>query len=251
MHDEFDGDELDRSVWLPHYLPAWSSLEASRASYAVHDSCLDLYIPLEQGLWCPDEHETPLRVSGVQSGNYSGPVQSTVGQQPFRPGLLVREEQEPFWGATPRFGRIEITARMWLSARAMASLWMVGREVAPEQCAEICVFEIFGSGISAGTASAGTVQVGCGLHAFRDPDVAEDFETVTLELDVSEFHTYGATWSADSVTFDVDGQVTRECERPPTYPLQLMLAVFDFPDSGTDADRDHVPRLLVDRVSVT
>jgi hypothetical protein len=31
--------------------------------------------------------------------------------------------------------------------------------------------------------------------------------------------------------------------------MQLMLAVFDFPDRGADADRDHVPRMLVDRVA--
>ena len=129
---------------------------------------------------------------------------------------------------------------------AMASLWLVGREVAPEQCAELCVFEIFGSAVSDGTA-----EVGSGLHAFRDPDVPEDFSTTTIELDVSDFHTYGASWSFDSVSFDVDGVVTRTCERPPTYPLQLMLAVFDFPDQGTDAERDYVPRLLVDRVSVS
>jgi len=246
MYDDFDGDQLDRSVWLPHYMPAWSSLEASRASYAVHDSCLDLYIPLDQPLWCPDDHPTPLRVSGVQTGNYSGPAQSTVGQQPFRDGLRVREEQETFWGATPRFGRIEITARMWLSGRSMASLWLVGREVAPEQCAEICVFEVFGS-----ASEGGRAEIGSGLHAFRDPDVSEDFATTSLEIDVTEFHTYGATWTIESVTFDVDGVETRVCERPPTYPLQLMLAVFDFPERGTDENAEHVPRLLVDRVSVS
>ena len=246
MHDDFHGDALDLSVWLPHYLPAWSSLEESRATFSVHDSCLDLFIPPEQGLWCADEHETPLRVSGVQTGNYSGPAGSTVGQQPFKTGQLVREAQEPFWGWTPRFGRIEITARMWLTPRSMASLWMVGREVAPEQCAEIAVFEIFGDALQDGSAA-----VGSGLHSFRDPDVPEDFATTRVDVDVTEFHTYAADWSATSVSFSVDGIATRTCERPPTYPLQLMLAVFDFPLKVTDADRDHVPRLLVDRVSAT
>jgi len=242
MHDDFEGDGLDHSVWLPHYLPAWSSQAASAATYTVHDSCLDLFIPPEQGLWCADTHEPPLRVSGVQSGNYSGPKGSTVGQQPFRPGLMVQEEQQPFWGWTPRFGRIEITARMWLSPRSMASLWLVGLEVAPEQCGEICVFEIFGNAIQDGAA-----EVGSGLHAFRDPDVPEDFATTRLEIDVTEFHTYAAEWTAESVSFEVDGIKTRACASPPTYPLQFMLAVFDFPDRGGDGD--HVPRLVVDRVS--
>jgi len=244
MQDDFDGEELDLSLWLPHYLPAWSSLAASRACYTVHDSCLDLIIRPEQGLWCADEHKPPLRVSAVQSGNYSGPVQSTVGQQPFRPGLKVREEQAAFWGWTPQFGRIEVTARMWLSARSMASLWLDGREVAPEQCAEICVFEIFGESVEVGTAAA----VGVGLHGFRDPDVPEDFASTRVEIDVTEFHTYAVEWTAEAVTFDVDGRETRTCASPPTYPMQFMLAVFDFPAKGAKADRDHVPRLLVDRV---
>jgi hypothetical protein len=244
MLDDFDGDALDLSVWLPHYLPAWSSRAASRASYTVHDSCLDLFIPAEQGLWCADEHRPRLRVSGVQSGNHSGPVGSTIGQQPFRPGLTVVEEQETFWGWTPRFGRIEITARMWLSARSMASLWLVGREVTPEECAEICVFEIFGE-----TVEVGAAAVGSGLHAFRDPRVPEDFATTQVEMDVTQSHTYAVEWSAESVTFDVDGVETRTCARPPTYPMQLMLAVFDFPDRATEAEREHVPRLLVDRVA--
>ncbi len=245
MDDDFEGERLDRSVWLPHYLPAWSSLASTRASYEVHDSCLDLFIPPEQGLWCAGEHLPPLRVSAVQSGNYSGPVLSTRGQQPFRSGLVVQEEQEAFWGWTPRFGRIEVTARMWLSARSMASLWLVGRELEPRESAEICVFEIFGDSVVAGTSAA----VGSGLHSFRDPAVVEDFATTRVEIDVALFHTYAVEWTAESVVFSVDGTETRSCPGPPTYPMQVMLAVFDFPEQGTDADRGHVPRLVVDRVA--
>ncbi len=47
--EAFDGPELDRRVWLPHYLPAWSSLEASRATWELRDSALVLSIPPEQG----------------------------------------------------------------------------------------------------------------------------------------------------------------------------------------------------------
>jgi Glycosyl hydrolases family 16 len=245
MYDDFDGSQLDRSVWLPQYLPAWSSGAASRASYSVHDSCLDLFIPPEQGLWCADDHQPPLRVSGVQSGNYSGPAQSTIGQQPYRAGLRVQEEQEPFWGWTPRFGRIEVRARMWLSPRSMAAFFLIGREVAPEQCAEICVFEVFGDAVEEGAAAG----VGAGLHAFRDPDVAEDFTTTRVDIDVTEFHSYGVEWTADAVTFDVDGVKTHTCTGAPTYPMQAIIAVYDFPDKSNGSDGDHVPRLLVDHVS--
>ena len=31
-YDDFDGPALDSGVWLPHYLPAWSSRADSAAS---------------------------------------------------------------------------------------------------------------------------------------------------------------------------------------------------------------------------
>ena len=89
--DDFDTAALDTEVWLPHYLPQWSSRAESAATYAVRDSELRLTIPPEQGLWCARDHEPPLRVSGVQSGVFSGEVGSTAGQQLFRDGLVVRE----------------------------------------------------------------------------------------------------------------------------------------------------------------
>nr|WP_235003262.1 glycoside hydrolase family 16 protein [Blastococcus haudaquaticus] len=169
--DEFDGPDLDRSVWLPHYLPAWSSRAATAAAYELRDGCLHLSIPADQGLWLPGEHEPPLRVSGIQSGNFSGPVGSTVGQQPWRAGAVVCEEQETFWGWTPDHGRLEMRARAQLTPRSMAAWWLVGLEDVPERCAEICVFEVFGDAVEPGTSAA----VGMGLHAFRDPDAPEDF----------------------------------------------------------------------------
>src|SRR3954452_13579544 len=113
FEDHFDGGALDTAVWVPSYLPMWSSRAASAATYELRDSELRLSIPPGQGLWCPDEHP-PLRVSGIQSGVWSGAVGSTRGQQPFREGLVVREFQPEQRGLTPLHGRIEVRARMEL-----------------------------------------------------------------------------------------------------------------------------------------
>lgn len=244
FEDGFDGHDLDRSVWLPHYLPAWSSRAATAATYRVDDSCLHLSIPPEQGLWCADDHTPPLRVSGIQSGNLSGPVGSTVGQQPYRDGLTVREAQEPFWGWTPDRGYIEMRARGVITPRSMVAFWMVGLEDRPERSAEICVAEIFGNAVTPGMSTA----VGMGLHPFRDPAVAEDFEAVRLPIDVSEFHTYAVDWSSEQADFLVDGDLVRSCRRPPSYPMQMMLAVFDFPEQSTGDDADATPSLIVDHL---
>jgi len=240
--EDFEGAELDRDVWLPHYLPQWSSRAESAATFAVERSMLRLTIPPDQGLWCAAEHRPPLRVSGIQSGVFSGPAGGAVGQQPFMEGLLVREEQPAWWGWTPHFGRIEVRARMELSAGSMASVWLIGLEDVPERSGEICVFEVFGDAIEDGA----VVAVGQGVKAFRDPALTEDFAAVPRALDVGELHVYSADWRPGSVSFLIDGQPVRRVLQAPDYPMQLEIAVFDFPDRSAAAPGDHVPVLEVD-----
>jgi hypothetical protein len=240
--DDFDGHELDLEVWVPHYLPQWSSRTLSAATYEVGGSELRLTIPPGQGIWCEGDHEPPLRVSGVQSGVFSGEVGSTVGQQAFREGLVVREEQRAQWGWTPEYGLIEIRARMELSPRSMASLWLSGLERKPEESGEICVFEIFGESVDGGGAG-----VGQGIKPFRDPSLSWEFEAPRLEIDIVEPHVYAASWQPGRVEFTVDGEVARTVEQAPAYPVQAMLAVFDFPEKDPAGEHgQHVPLLAVD-----
>jgi hypothetical protein len=241
--EEFPGDDLDPEVWFPYYLPHWSSRKASMATYDVGGGELRLSVPPEQQQWCREFHPEPLRVSCIQSGSWSGPRGSTQGQQPFREGLVVREEQPTMWGYTPRYAHIEIRMRGLITPRSMFALWMSGIEDQPERSGEICVAEIFGDAVQ-----DGTVQVGMGVHEFRDPTLREEFATEPLEIDAAEFHTYGVEWRPGSLAFVVDGTQVRELEQSPDYPMQLMIGVFDFPAKATPADADAVPAMVVSRV---
>jgi glycosyl hydrolase family 16 len=248
FEDDFEGDGLDTEVWVPHYLPQWSSRARSAATYAIAGSELRLTIPPEHGLWCEGEHDPPLRVSGVQSGVFSGPVGSTIGQQPFREGAVVREHQPAQWGWTPRHGVLEIRARMELSARSMAAVWMVGLEDEPQRCAEICVFEVFGDALGDGDGGP-SAAVGMGVHPFRDPAITDEFEAPRLAIDVAEPHVYAADWRAGRVDFLVDGEHVKTVHQAPDYPMQMMVAVFDFPAHERAAQSaGHVPLLAVDYV---
>jgi Glycosyl hydrolases family 16 len=240
FQDHFTGSRLDTEVWVPHYLPHWSSRAQSAATYAVMDSELRLTIPPEQGLWCAEDHDPPLRVSGIQSGVFSGEVGSTIGQQPFREGLLVRDQQPAHWGWTPQYGVLEVRARMDLSPRSMASIWMIGLEDEPERCGEICVFEVFGDTPTA---------VGMGIHPFRDPALTDEFDAHRLGIDVAEHHVYAVDWRPDRVDFFVDGEHVKTVHQAPAYPMQMMVAVFDFPaHDEAAAHPEHVPELAVDYV---
>ena len=44
----------------------------------------------------------------------------------------------------------------------------------------------------------------------------------------------------------MDGHQIHSCVRPPTYPMQAMFAVFDFPGWSTGDDDHLVPSLDID-----
>src|SRR5918994_802333 len=220
--DERFRDDLDQAVWTAAYMPAWSSRADAAATYEVHTDGLHLTIPPDQRLWCPDLHDVPLRVSAGQSGNWSGPVGSTLGQQPFREGLVVAEAQPTQWGFTPHHGHIEVECRATIPPRSMFSAWMVGLEDQPERCGEICLVEVFGNSVVRGADGVTMVALGRGIHRFRDPALAEEFSADPCPLDVSRLHRYAVDWQPGRVDFFVDDVRTMSVGQAPDYPMELI-----------------------------
>ena len=243
LDERFEAERLDPDIWVPSYLAHWSSRAEAAATWTIDDDTLRLTIPPDQPLWCPDLHEEPLRVSCIQSASFSGPVGSTMGPQPFRDGLLVKEEQPTMWGYTPQWGHIEVLMRARVDAASMFAFWLSGIGDRPERSGEVCVAEVFGSAISGGFA-----EVGMGIHRFGDPSLTEAFTTVRLELDTDIDHRYAVDWSERDVAFSVDGQQVHRVGQSPDYPMQLMLGVFDFPAKRAKADASFTPELVVSRI---
>jgi Glycosyl hydrolases family 16 len=244
---EFDErfTRLDPTLWTASYLPAWSSRAAAAATFDTGAAGLDLFIPPSQPLWCPDLHDGPLRVSAVQSANRSGPVGSADAPQPFRDGLVVREEQPTVLGFVPHFGSIAVTCSAHLSPRSMFSAWMVGLEDEPDRCGEICLMEVFGDTVGPGPGHR--ADVGQGIHQFRDPVLREDFSAEPRDVDIEQSHTYAVHWSPGAVDFTIDGVTTRTADQAPDYPMFLILGLFDFPDRP--GDPQDVPHLRVRTVT--
>ncbi len=182
-------------------------------------------------------------MSAVQTGNWSGPVGSTLGQQPFRDGLVVKEEQPAHRGFTPHFGRVEVECQATIGPRSMFSAWMVGIEDRPERSGEICLVEVFGD-----TLGDGSAAIGSGIHPFRDPALAEEFSAERLPIDVSRPHRYAVDWRSGEVDFLLDDRVIRTTRQAPDYPMQLIIGVFDFPDRARAGEPEPDPELIVRRV---
>ncbi|MEV0972303.1 glycoside hydrolase family 16 protein [Microtetraspora glauca] len=233
FEDVFDGDRLDESRWVPRYLPQWATGAASLARHRVGGGVLRLLIEEDQPPWCP-EVEGELRVSSLQTGVFSGPVGSGIGQHGRRPGMVVREAQADVRLYTPRYGLIEMRAKATDDPRAMVALWMIGYEDEPERSAEICVCEIFGRDVRPDGA-----RIGMGLHSFGDPDITDEFTVESVPIDARDFHVYAAEWTPERVTFLIDGEPVRTVHQSPRYPMQLMLGIYEFPRTGPGPARER------------
>ncbi|MFL5840439.1 MAG: hypothetical protein ACJ77Z_08305 [Thermoleophilaceae bacterium] len=110
FEDTFDGDALDESRWIPHYLAQWSSREEAAARYEVDSGSLRLLIEAGQQPWCP-EFDGDVRVSSLQTGMFAGAVGSAIGQHRFNPDAVVREAQPNVRLYTPRYGVVEMRAK--------------------------------------------------------------------------------------------------------------------------------------------
>ena len=240
FRDDFSGPGLDTEVWVPHYLPAWSSRAHSAAAFELGDGGLRLFVPPGMGRWCEATHDGALRVSGIQSGNRSGPVGSNDGQQRFRDDLVVTEAQPTTRGWLPSNGRVEITCRMTLSSRSMAAMWLSGFEERAEDSGELCVVEIFGRSVEGASA-----EVGVGVKALYDPRLTEDFVDPRLPIDITDLHTYAVEWGEGTSSFFVDDEIVHRSPQSPKYPMQVMVAVFDFPEWSIGDDDRLTPELVV------
>jgi hypothetical protein len=56
-------------------------------------------------------------------------------------------------------------------------------------------------------------------------------------------------WDATEASFSVDGERVRTCRNPPAYRLQVMIAVFDFPEWSRGDDDHLVPAYEIDWIS--
>ena len=115
FEDTFDGPALDERRWLPYYLPQWSSRERAAARYRLGDGRLTLLVEPDQPPWCP-ELDGEVQVSSLQTGLFSGPLGSALGQHRFtlRPSSAKSSRNcasTPRAWASSRCGRRRSTIR--------------------------------------------------------------------------------------------------------------------------------------------
>ena len=237
INENFDGGTLNTDLWLPYYLPHWSSRERSATRYRLEDNTLVLYIDENDTPWCP-EFDGGVKCSSLQTGLYAGEVGSAQGQHRFNKACVVREAQPTQRLYTPRYGFFEVRVKAPAIPGTVATLWMIGVEEQPQESGEIAMFELFGDQI---TPESSVVRYG--IHPWQDATLTDEFYRDTLPIDAAEFHTYAVEWTPTHVDFYVDNLHQRRVMQSPAYPMQFMLGIYDIP--GTDKRPDHYPKRFV------
>jgi glycosyl hydrolase family 16 len=234
--EAFTDPALDSERWVAHYLPHWTTPQRSAARYELQPGVLRLRIDADQPAWRLDDGE--LRVSNLQTGTFSGPLGSPIGQHRHRPDLAVRTAQSTRRLYTPSTGLIEAVLRASPDPTCMLAFWLVGfEEESPESSGEICVAELFGNAI--GPRRSG---VRIGVKAHNDPRLRDDMEELALDLDATAWHSYAAEWTPERIRFFVDDRLVRTVNQRIDYPLQLMVDLFEFPQ-GTGRDPAAYPKV--------
>lgn len=229
--ERFEGRELDRTHWLPWYLPHWSSRERTAARYTLGDGTLRLRIDADTPEWSPGL-DPGVRVSNLQTATGSGPPGSSVGAHHFRPGLTVQEVQPHEVGYAPEHGLVEVRLAASGDPRCLTALWLIGLEDRPEDSGELCIVEIFGTDVSAERSA-----IGMGIHPFADARLVDDFRRIAMPFDARDPHSYAAAWEPGRTDWFIDDVHVMEQDQAPEYPIFLMLDLYELPGADGPAAR--------------
>jgi len=225
IDDRFRGPGLDERRWIPAYLPHWTDPAAAAARWDLVPDGRRLRIDADQPAWMPED--MPMRVSAIQTGSVAGPVGTRLGQDPHRPGLTVRTAVPVQRHWTPSAGRIEVVAAASADPTCMLGIWTLGAlDGGQEEAGELCIAELFGR--DAGRASS---IVRFGIKPHEDPRLVEDVRDAVLPIDTTRPHAYAVEWGGGRARMLVDGRVIGEFDQAPEYPQQLVIALFEFPES--------------------
>lgn len=226
VEDDFTGPPRP-DLWVDHYLPHWTTPDRSRARYRSTPDGLQLLIEEDQPDWRPED--APLRVSNLQTGTFSGPPGSAVGNHRHRPdGLVVRTATPTRLLWAPSAGRVEVTVSATTAPGCMLAAWLVGTEHrAPDEAGEICLFEI-----DADAVSPHATRARCGLKAHGDPRLATDLAEVEVPLDATRPHTWSVSWGGGRTEIECEGRVVRHLDQAPDYPMFLLVDLFEIGPPG-------------------
>ena len=218
---------------------------ASAASYHLADSCLVLDLPVGQPLWCPGGAPvSAARVGDAERAASPGRSAAPSASRRSSPASRCGRSSSASRASWPT-GVTSRSAAAWTSRRARWRRcgWSASRT------SRSAAARSAWSRSSATRCGDGSAEVGRAEEAARPGPGARLRGAPARPSTWPTSTPTRSTGTPRTAVFSVDGTEVRRCARPPAYPLQVMLAVFDFPEWSTGADEHLEPSLTIDWIS--
>lgn len=209
---EFDGTELDRSLFSDVYLPHWSELDLVKANYALGDGRIKLMIDQYQPGWRPG---TKQQISSIQTG--------------MKDGLHIWDKTLPISGHFPavdnyatKYGYFELRAKAQNGGGIHSAWWMIGDQYKYDKSAEVDIFEILGKDIHPNKS-----KVWVTIHPWYDTVIRKQSLNYWVDGDISkDYHIYGFEWTKEGMKWYFDGQLVRSTKQSPDYKMYTLLGIY-------------------------
>lgn len=228
FHDEFEGDTLDRTKWTDYYLPHWTSNpQNAKGNIRLEDGKLVEYIDKDQKPWAPELDGT-VRSSAIMSFNKNW-IHNFSGSS------TLKSNQKEWTGYVTTYGYFEIRAKFSnVSGGGHQAWWMVGMQndtnnwFDSKQTGEIDIIETFFS--KPNTWRLATF--GWNDPFFQTTNWFIQEEQAPASDLTEQYHTYGLDWSPGSLKFYFDGELYKELNQAPDYPMGTILNIYTDAGSG-------------------
>ena len=188
FHDEFEGKEIDRTKWIPEYLPSWpKDRTVCTPTYEMKDGVVRLTIDRDS----KNEFDKGMYISGFMSA-------SRTGMHHYDPKRKALHSIKTEATQINQYGYYEMRAKMQAGGGVHCAWWLIGFEDDPNQSCEIDIFEILGTDVN---------RIWSTVHSWKDSTIQYHTEHpwfANKKL-AEEFHVYGFDWTPEGVTVYVDG----------------------------------------------
>lgn len=210
FQDEFDGNQIDRTKWIPEYLPSWpKDRRISSPTYEMKDGIMKLIIDKKSD----NEFDNGMYITGFMSA-------SRTGMHHYDPKKKALHQIKTEATQINQYGYYEMRAKMQTGGGVHCAWWLIGFEDDPNQSCEIDIFEILGTEVD---------RVWATVHSWKDSTIRYHSESpwfANKKL-ADEYHVYGFDWTPEGVAVYVDGiQVMKHCAAI-TYPLIQVISFYD------------------------
>lgn len=250
--DEFNGNDVNRSLWTDRYLPHWTNGDLDKATYRVEDGSLSVYVDRDKKPWDP-AMDGSTQVSGLST--YSRDYIHNWGK--YRD---IQRNFPAFRGFQQRYGYAEARIRAHQGDCTHVAFWALGNQSdladgeAPRRNGDGTLGQAKYSAEIDITETLGREPGGRATHAFHSwgdstfwgqggsaPRPEESSFT-------DDYHVYAMDWDEDGVRILIDGKVIKSIDRSPQYPMFYILNAYAKPNGGwtcTDQARGGDPKYPV------